>query len=82
MLSIHLPSYISVHALSYSVANHNQSINHKGNGGGFIKMLFRRRFTHCAMAIPFILLSPLQGVNLTFKGDDSLLRLLLITSHK
>ena len=30
----------------------------KGNGGGFMKMLFRRRFTHCAMAIPFILLSP------------------------
>ena len=30
----------------------------KGNGGGFTKMLFRRRFTHCAMAIPFILLSP------------------------
>ena len=30
----------------------------KGNGSGFMKMLFRRRFTHCAMAIPFILLSP------------------------
>ena len=30
----------------------------KGNGGEFTKMLFRRRFTHCAMAIPFILLSP------------------------
>ena len=31
----------------------------KGNGGGFTKMLFRSgRFTHCAMAIPFILLSP------------------------
>ena len=30
----------------------------KGNGGGFTKMLFQRRFTHCAMAIPFILLSP------------------------
>ena len=30
----------------------------KGNGGGFTKMLFRRRFTHCTMAIPFILLSP------------------------
>ena len=30
----------------------------KGNGGGFKKMLFRRRFTHCAMAIPFILRSP------------------------
>ena len=29
----------------------------KGNGGGFTKMLLRRRFTHCAMAIPFILLS-------------------------
>ena len=29
----------------------------KGNGGGFTKMLFQRRFTHCAMAIPFILLS-------------------------
>ena len=28
----------------------------KGNGGGFTKMLFQRRFTHCAMAIPFILL--------------------------
>ena len=27
----------------------------KGNGGGFTKMLFRRQFTHCAMAIPFIL---------------------------
>ena len=30
----------------------------KGNDGRFTKMLFRRRFTHCAMAIPFILLSP------------------------
>ena len=29
----------------------------KGNGGGFTKMLFQRRFTHCAMTIPFILLS-------------------------
>ena len=29
----------------------------KGNGGGFTKMLFRRQFTHCAMAILFILLS-------------------------
>ena len=29
----------------------------KGNGGGFTKMLFQRRFTHCVMAIPFILLS-------------------------
>ena len=78
----------------------------KGNGGGFTKMLFRRRFTHCAMAIPFILLSPslfffiplarceshlrrcqqpvtaCYGVNLIFEGDDSLLHLLLITSHK
>ena len=27
------------------------------NGSGFTKMLFRRQFTHCAMAIPFILLS-------------------------
>ena len=30
----------------------------KGNGGRFTKMLFQRRFTHCAMTIPFILLSP------------------------
>ena len=30
----------------------------KDNGGGFTKMLFRRRFTHCAMAISFIFLSP------------------------
>ena len=30
----------------------------KGNGSGFMKMLFQRRFTYCAMAIPFILLSP------------------------
>ena len=29
--------------------------HNKGNGGGFTKMLFRRRFTHCAMAILFIL---------------------------
>ena len=29
--------------------------HNKGNGGAFTKMLFRRRFTHCAMAIPFIL---------------------------
>ena len=28
----------------------------KGNGGGFTKMLFQRRFTHCTMAIPFIIL--------------------------
>ena len=28
----------------------------KGNDGGFTKMLFRRRFTHCIMTIPFILL--------------------------
>ena len=26
-----------------------------GNGGAFTKMLFQRQFTHCAMAIPFIL---------------------------
>ena len=31
--------------------------HYKGNGGEFTKMLFRRRFTHCAMTIPFILLS-------------------------
>ena len=37
-------------------------------------MLFRRRFTHCAMAIPFIPCSSIFGVNLTFEGDDSLLR--------
>ena len=30
----------------------------KGNGSGFTKMLFRRRFTYCVMMIPFILLSP------------------------
>ena len=30
----------------------------KGNGSGFTKMLFRRQFTHYAMAIPFILVSP------------------------
>ena len=30
--------------------------HNKGNGGGFTKMFFRRRFTHCAMVIPFILL--------------------------
>ena len=49
-------------------------------------MLFRRRFIHCAMVIPFILLSPSlfffilqQCVNLTFEGDDSLLQLLLIS---
>ena len=29
--------------------------HNKGNGGAFTKILFRRRFTHCAMAIPFIL---------------------------
>ena len=33
-------------------------LHDKGNGGGFTKMLFRRRFTHCTMAIPFILISP------------------------
>ena len=33
-------------------------LHDKGNGGGFMKMLFRRRFTLCAMVIPFILLSP------------------------
>ena len=58
----------------------------KGNGGGFTKILFRRRFTHCTLAIPFILLSPslffFIPLNLTFEGDDSLLRLLLIMSHK
>ena len=38
----------------------------KGNGGGFTKILFRRRFTHCAMAIPipflvlYILLSKVR----------------------
>ena len=30
----------------------------KGNGGRFTRMLFRRQFTHCAMAISLILLSP------------------------
>ena len=32
--------------------------HNKGNGGGFTKMLFRRRFTHCAMAIPFLSFFP------------------------
>ena len=32
-------------------------LHDKGNGGGFTKILFRRRFTHCVMAIPFIFLS-------------------------
>ena len=31
--------------------------HNKGNDSGFTKMLFRRRFTHSAMVIPFILLS-------------------------
>ena len=58
----------------------------KGNGGRFTKMLFRRQFIHCVMTIPFILLSLslffFIPLTLTFEGDDSLLRLLLITSHK
>ena len=29
--------------------------HNKGNGGGSTKILFRRRFTHCAMVISFIL---------------------------
>ena len=29
--------------------------HNKGNGGGFTKILFRRRFTRCAIALPFIL---------------------------
>ena len=29
--------------------------HNKGNCGAFTKILFRRLFTHCAMAIPFIL---------------------------
>ena len=32
-------------------------LHDKGNGGGFTKMLFRKRFAHCTMAISFILLS-------------------------
>ena len=32
--------------------------HNKGDDGRFMKMLFRRRFTHCAMAIPFINHSP------------------------
>ena len=61
----------------------------KGNDGGFTKMLFRRRFTHCAMVIPFILLSPslfffipLAKCESHLRSDDSLSQLLLITSHK
>ena len=64
-------------------------LHDKGNGGGFTKMLFQRRFTHYTMAIPFILLSPslfffipLPRYETHLEGDDSLLRLLLITSHK
>ena len=52
-------------------------------------MLFQRRFTHCAMAIPFILHSPslflyilLARCDLIFEGDDSLFKLLLNMSHK
>ena len=47
----------------------------KGNGGGFTKMLFRRRFTHCAMTILFILLSLssffFMGVGKTGSGNGS-----------
>ena len=32
--------------------------HNKGNGSRFTKILFRRRFTHCAMAIPFISFIP------------------------
>ena len=42
----------------------------KGNGGGFTKMLFRRRFTHCAMAIPFpflVLLYSFSKVRISLK---------------
>ena len=46
----------------------------KGNGGGFTKMLFRRRFTHCAMAIPFILLSPSLFFFIPLAGCESHLR--------
>ena len=45
----------------------------KGNGGGFMKTLYD---------LPTVPLSFFLDVNLTFKGDDSLLRLLLIMSHK
>ena len=59
----------------------------KGNGSRFTKMLFQRQFTHCTMAIPFILCSSSLFYTLArckshFEGDDSLLQLLLITSHK
>ena len=46
----------------------------KGNGGGFTKMLFQRRFTHCAMAIPFILLSPSLFFFITLARCESHLR--------
>ena len=32
--------------------------HNEDHGGGFTKMLFQRQFTHCAMAIPFILQFP------------------------
>ena len=52
--------FVSQPAIRPDCARHRvPEISHdKGNSGGFTKMLFRRRFTHCAMAIPFILLSP------------------------
>ena len=45
-----MEDYIDYHDIRYIL-----HITNKGNGGGFTKMLYRRRFTHCAMAIPFIL---------------------------
>ena len=84
-----LPACLPAVRPSYAKCRAPEISHDKGNGSGFMKMLFRRRFTHCAMAIPFILLSLLcsslflwQGANLTFEGVDSLLRLLLIASHK
>ena len=42
-----------------------ESSHDKGNGSGFMKMLFRRQFTHCAIGDSFVLL-PLPCSSLFF----------------
>ena len=51
-----------------------------GSGGGFTKMLFRKRFIHCAMVSPFILRF-LPCSSLSFKRGANFTLNVLITNY-
>ena len=49
------PAYLPAVRLGCARCRAPEISHNKDNGSGFTKILFRRRFSHCAMVIPFIL---------------------------